>query len=276
MSRIPTIFKQQKNAAGRDGRGAKTLIPFLTAGDPDVRTTLRMVEAAEHAGAALCELGIPFSDPIADGPVIQESMQYALDHGFKPAQLFQAVADARPRLNLGLVGMVSYSIVHRIGPASFIRQSKQAGFDGFIFPDLPVDESAPARDLVLKEGLTFTLLVAPTTPPQRAERIARACTGFVYVVARAGLTGERGELPADLTNRLQQIRQATDLPIAAGFGISTPQQVRQVTSVADAAIVGSALVRKVAALRATPDQAVQAVTDAVRELAAGLQPATAP
>lgn len=221
-------------------------MPFATAGDPDLGTTAGLLEAAQRAGASICEVGIPFSDPIADGPVIQASMSRALDAGIRVNQVFDTIAELRPKVDLGLVAMVSYSIVHRLGIEAFVNQSKDAGFDGFIFPDLPLEESGPARAAVAEAGMILSMLIAPTTPIERAERIAAASTGFVYVVSRPGITGARSELPAELPARLERLRGVTDLPMAVGFGISSADQVRQVVSVADAAIVGSALVERVA------------------------------
>lgn len=266
MNRIDRIFEALRAAAP-----GRALMPFVTAGDPDVATTAKLLPALESAGASVVELGIPFSDPVADGPVIQASMTHALDHGVTVDRVFEAVAEARANLSLGVVAMVSYSIVHRLGGQAFVRQAKQAGFDGFIFPDLPLEESDAIREAVASEEMILSMLIAPTTPDARAERIAQASSGFVYVVSRAGITGERSELPAELPQRLRRLREATDLPMAVGFGISTAAQVRQVVEVADAAIVGSALMRQVARYRdAGGDTVIREVAAMTKELAAGL------
>lgn len=274
MNRIDAIFSKRR------ARGDKALMPFVTAGDPDIATTGAMLPALERAGASIVELGIPFSDPIADGPVIQASMTHALERGMKVEEVFEQVALQRDRVGLGIVAMVSYSIVHRLGLRQFVERAKAAGVDGFIFPDLPVDESDEAVGLVRDAGLILSMLISPGTPPQRAQRIARASSGFLYVLSRAGITGERSSLPAELPDRIRQLRDVTDLPIAVGFGISGAQQVARVVSVADAAIVGTALVRRIANHR---EQGTAAVIDAAeaftRELASGLpqnsnQPAT--
>lgn len=249
-------------------------MPYITAGDPSVEATGRMLVAAQEAGASICELGIPFSDPVADGPVIEASMTYALDQGVSVGGVFDMVKQLRPSLSIGLVAMVSYSIVHRIGLKQFIGNAKDAGFDGFIFPDLALEESAEARDEAARAGLVLSMLIAPTTPDDRAEQIARACTGFVYVVSRAGITGERDEMPPELPARLTRLRSVTDLPMTVGFGISKAEHVRQVVSVADAAIVGSGMMRRVAEVRSQGvDQTVKMVDDYTRELAEGLVPA---
>ncbi len=265
MNRIDAIFADLRS----DGR--KALMPYLTAGDPDVATTAAMLPAVESAGASICEVGFPFSDPIADGPVIQASMSYALDHGARVRDILDAVRDVRPNLSLGLVAMLSWSIPYRFGPAQFIAACKDAGFDGFIFPDLPVEESDDALGLVRDAGMIASLLIAPSTPIERAQRIAQASSGFLYVLSRAGLTGEQTELPSDLPDRLNKLRDVTDLPIAVGFGISTPEQVGAVVRVADAAIVGSAIVRRIADRRELErDALVEHVSGFVGELAQGL------
>ena len=268
VNRIDAIFARLRSGSSAS---SKALMPFLTAGDPDVGTTAALLPAIEAAGASIAEIGVPFSDPIADGPVIQASMSYALDHGVRVESVFTAIAQARPSLNLGLVAMVSYSIVHRLGPKGFVRRAKDAGFDGFIFPDLPLEESDAIREAVAAEGLILSMLIAPTTPDDRAERIAQASSGFVYVISRAGITGERRELPAELPDRLRRLRGVTDLPMAVGFGVSGPDQVRQVVSVADAAIVGSAIMRRVAEHRAGGREGVvREVASFTGELATGL------
>ena len=178
-------------------------------------------------------------------------MSRALDAGARVDDIFRMVRQARdgdgvePGLSIGLVAMVSYSIVHRLGLAAFVQQAKQAGLDGFIFPDLPLEESGPARQAAADAGLILSMLIAPTTPIDRAQQIAAASTGFVYIVSRSGITGARSALPEELPERLQRLRGVTDLPMAVGFGISSAAQVRQVVRVADAAIVGSALVQVV-------------------------------
>lgn len=254
------------------GKGAKALMPFVTAGDPDLATTAGLLVAAQAAGASICEVGIPFSDPIADGPVIQASMARALDRGLRVQDVFASIKEVRPRLSIGLVAMVSYSIVHRLGLKTFVQQAKDAGFDGFIFPDLPLAEADPARAAAADAGMILSMLIAPTTPIDRAEQIAAASTGFVYVVSRPGITGAREALPPELPARLERLRGVTDLPMAVGFGISTPEQVRQVVSVADAAIVGSALVSRVERHADQPAEAIDDASVFMTQLAGGLTP----
>lgn len=266
MNRIDRIFHELRATGGR------ALMPFITAGDPDLQTTADLIRVLEQAGASIVEIGIPFSDPIADGPVIQASMTYALGQGIRLSQIFEMVGKVRQATEVGLVAMVSYSIVYRHGTAAFVRDAAEAGFDGLIIPDLPLEQGPVVREAADDGGLRLAMLVAPTTPMDRAKKLAEASSGFVYVVARAGITGEQKTLPAALPDRLKQLREGTDLPLAVGFGISSGEQVRQVVSVADAAIVGSAIVRRINEHR---DQGRAAIIEQVRlfteSLAGGLQ-----
>jgi len=267
VSRVAEAFDRLR-AEGRRG-----LAPFVVAGRPGLDRLGETLEALEGAGATMVELGVPFSDPIADGPVIAAAMHRALtDGGVRPHAILDAVAQARGRVTIPLVAMVSVSIVHRLGPAAFCRDAAAAGLDGLIVPDAPVDEAAPIRAEAAGAGLTFSHLVGPQTTGDRLARTVGASTGFVYLLARAGVTGERADAP-DIAGRVAAIRTQTDLPVACGFGISTPEQVRAVVRHADAAIVGSALVRRIEdAILAGRDPVADAA-DAVADLARGLDPA---
>ncbi len=246
------------------------LMPFITAGFPDLETTTRLIPAMERGGATICEIGLPFSDPIADGPVIAASMHDALERGLRLPDVLGMVRAVRPKTCMGLVAMVSWSIVERRGPQAFISECATAGFDGFIFPDLPLEESGEARALVQTAGLTCSLLIAPTTPAARAAQIAEACTGFVYLLARTGITGVRSDTP-EIESRVAALRAATNHPIACGFGMGSADAVRAVTQHADAAIVGSAIVKRLAEVRDAPiDESINTIESFVRELAGGL------
>ncbi len=219
-------------------------MPFVCGGHPSPACLPELLLALEQTGASVVEIGIPYSDPIADGPVIAGAMHRALEQGVTPAQIFEQVASVRDRLSIGLVAMVSVSIVHAWGGSSgFCQRAEEAGFDGLIVPDLPVEECDPVRDAAREHGLAMSLLISPSTPRGRAEKIARASSGFVYLMTRLGTTGEREESP-EVERRVGIIRRATRIPIACGFGLSTADQVRRVLRHADAAIVGSALVRR--------------------------------
>lgn len=249
MGRIDDIFADLR------AQDQRALMPFLCGDFPRLGSTGSILSAFERGGASIVEIGFPFSDPIADGPVIAGAMHTALEQGSTPRGLFEQIASIRSSTQLGLVAMVSMSIVHRLGgPVGFSRDAAQAGFDGLIVPDVPLEELGPLSDAAREHGLTLSLLVAQTTPSDRAHAIARACSGFVYLMARTGLTGERAEAPR-VERSVEIIRDATDLPIACGFGISTPGQVAAVVRHADAAIVGSALVGALAAADDPPAEA---------------------
>jgi tryptophan synthase alpha chain len=246
-------------------------MPFITAGYPSLEATEQVIPKLEKAGASIIEVGFPFSDPIADGPVIAASMHQALQSGVTPRQIFDVIARVRNKTNLGLLAMVSDSIITRMGPEQFICDAAAGGFDGLIVPDIDVDAAAPIAGLAKIHNLTLTLLIAPTTADERIERIAHLCTGFIYLLARVGITGESQSLDLkNLTARMKQIRQYTNLPVAVGFGISSRAHVQQVLQIADAAIVGSALVRRMGG----PD-AVAAAADFVADLSSVCPPVSA-
>jgi len=219
-------------------------MPFLCGGRPSCEALPELLHAVEQAGASIVEIGFPFSDPIADGPVIAGAFHRALQAGATPDRIFQSAVEARGSTSLGLVAMASVSIAYRMGVDRFVGSAKDAGFDGVLFPDAPLEESAELIGVAHDAGLTASLLIGPAASTQRAQRIAQASTGFVYLLARAGVTGERDEAP-EIAPRVATIREATDIPIACGFGISSREQVRRVLAHADAAIVGSALVRRI-------------------------------
>jgi tryptophan synthase alpha chain len=257
--------------AGQRRAGRHALAPFVTAGDPDVETTLAVLEALDRAGASLCELGVPYSDPIADGPVIQSSYTRALASGFTLERLFALAKAATARVRMPILAMVSYSLIYRRGIEQFVADAAAAGLTGFVVPDLPIEESDQLDGACRAAGLALVRLVTPTTPPDRAEAIARRSTGFLYCVSVAGVTGARTDLPPGLIERVQWLRTKTDVPILVGFGISTPEQARAVASVADGVIVGSAVVRQVAeAAGQPPDRMVGGLERYVRELVAAV------
>jgi tryptophan synthase alpha chain len=257
--------------AGQRRAGRHALAPFVTAGDPDVETTLAVLEALDRAGASLCELGVPYSDPIADGPVIQSSYTRALASGFTLERLFALAKAATARVRMPILAMVSYSLIYRRGIERFVADAAAAGLTGFVVPDLPIEESDQLDGACRGAGLALVRLVTPTTPPDRAEAIARRSTGFLYCVSVAGVTGARTDLPPGLIERVQWLRTKTDVPILVGFGISTPEQAQAVASVADGVIVGSAVVRQVAeAAGQSPDRMVGGLERYVRELVAAV------
>jgi tryptophan synthase alpha chain len=234
------------------------LMPFIPAGYPDLATTAALLPALEEAGANLIEIGIPFSDPIADGPTIQAAFTAALAKGLTLADVFATVRKARPTVSIPLVAMVSYSIVFRYGVDRFCADAKSASFDGLILPDLPPPEAAAVCAKVQAAGLATTLLVAPTTSEKRRREIARLSSGFIYYLSVSGITGERDRLPENIEANLRQLRGMTDKPVCVGFGISKPEHLAQLAPVADGAIVGSAIVKQITQLgTATPETIAQ-------------------
>jgi len=240
------IAKLEAAFAAARAADRKALAPFVTAGDPDVATCVAVLEAVDRAGATLCELGVPYSDPIADGPVIQASYTRALGSGITLENVFTIAKQASAKVAMPILAMASYSLIFRRGIERFVADAKAAGLAGFVVPDLPLEESDELDAACRAAGLALVRLVTPTTPPERAEAIARKSTGFLYCVSVAGVTGARTELPPGLLDRIAWLRTKTSVPILVGFGISSPEQVRAVAAVADGVIVGSALVRLVA------------------------------
>ena len=228
--------------------GQMAFMPFVTAGDPDMATTGALIRELASRGVDLIEVGFPYSDPIADGPVIQSSYTRALNKKLTVQQIFHEIASLDTANLPPLVAMVSYAIVFRWGIEHFLQQAKSAGFAGFIIPDLPGDEAAEMHALVTQSGLDLIQLVAPTTPPERVRQIVRHSSGFVYCIAVAGTTGVRETLAAPLVEQLTWLKKETNLPLAVGFGLSKPEQLGPIKGLADGAIVGSAIVRHLEAL----------------------------
>ncbi len=221
------------------------LWPFLAAGYPDLDTTAAMLRALAKLPIRGVELGFPFSDPIADGPVIQQAFSEALHQGVRVGQIFDLVAAVRDEIDFPLLAMVSASIVYRLGLKVFVGRAREAGFDGLIVPDLSLEEAPELAKHAEQQGLRLVMLIAPTTSPEREKRIAQVAGGFLYYVSVQGTTGERTALPDDLADHVTELRQGTGLPVLVGFGISKPEHVRDVCSFADGAIVGSAIVRRI-------------------------------
>jgi tryptophan synthase alpha chain len=256
----------------------KAFIPFLTAGDPDLNTTIHLAQELAQRGASILEIGFPYSDPIADGSVIQASYTRALDRGVHVDDIFRTVrqiadASSLKNRNIPLVAMVSYSLVHHRGPALFLQQARAAGLSGAIVPDLPVEESQELAALAAADDFKLIQLVTPTTPRDRAVRIAKMSTGFLYCVSVTGITGERTSLPAELPPQLAWLRQQTDLPLCVGFGVSQPDHVRMLRPLVDGVIVGSALVRRLEQAGSRPLAEISADIGALAQaLAEALNP----
>ena len=236
------------------------LIPYITAGYPNLAQLEPLVHALEDGGADLIEIGIPFSDPLADGPVLQKAASQALEQGVKVQQVLDAVA--RLKVAVPLLFLTYINLVYRRGIEEFIRDSHQSGISGLIIPDWPWNESARYQELAYREGIALIPFAAPTSTDQHLDAIAKG-HGFVYTVSVTGVTGVRTKVDAGVEPLVQRSRQHTTLPIAVGFGISTPEQARQTGMVADGVIVGSALVQ---ALMDRPDQAPEVAGQFVRTL----------
>lgn len=264
---MPNRIHEAFARAKAENRGA--LMPYITAGDPSLDATLGILLALERAGADLIELGIPYSDPLADGPVIQLAAQRALVAGTKIAGIAAMIRRYRDAGGtLPVVLMTCYNPILSYGLDRFAADFAAAGADGVLVTDLPPVESEEWVPIAQANGLATIFLVAPTTPPERIHLATELTTGFVYAVARAGVTGTRTELPPDLAQLVANIRANTDLPVAVGFGVSTADHVRAVCRLADGAIVGSALVKVIAQYGQSEELAAR-VEEFVRELAAG-------
>jgi tryptophan synthase alpha chain len=234
-------------------RGERALIPYFCAGDPDLETTARLISEADARGADVIEVGLPFSDPLADGPTIQRAAVRALERGTSLYRLLPVLAGVSGRIRTPLVVMTYLNPLHRYGLERVTRALASAGVAGLIVPDCPIDESPPLARAAGRAGLDLVALAAPTSGPERLRRIARASRGFVYLIPLTGITGERTEVPAELVRLVRDLRAVTTKPIGVGFGISTPEQVAAVVRHADGAIVGSAIVRLVERLAGDPD-----------------------
>lgn len=268
MTGLETILRSRVEA------GEKLLAPFVTAGYPDMDATVAILRAIDGLGCGCVEVGIPFSDPVADGPTIQASFTAALDAGLRVDDVFAALGAAAGELTTPRIAMVSYTLAHRRGVERFLADAKAAGFAGVLFPDLPMGCEPAVGEAADAAGLANVMLVAPTTAPERRGRIAQASTGFIYYLSVAGITGERKELPPDLADNVAALRsEGGGTPVFVGFGIGRPEQVAQVTAAADGAIVGSAIVKRIAAAvesGASTEGIATAISDYVKELCGGL------
>ncbi|NTV28952.1 MAG: tryptophan synthase subunit alpha [Candidatus Omnitrophica bacterium] len=263
MNRIDAKFSELRKAR------KKAFVAFITAGDPSLRATEVLVPALGEAGADIIELGVPFSDPLADGATIQAASQRALKQGVTLRKILRSVASIRKSSDVPIALMTYYNPVHHFGVKAFVSAARGAGVDGVIIPDLPVEESGELRSEALRQGLSTIFFLAPTTDPVRIPGIVKASTGFIYFVSVAGVTGARTELPADLVGKIRLAKSRTDKPVCVGFGISAPGQVRALGKVADGVIVGSAIVQEIcrhAGRRDMPER----VASLVRRLSSAL------
>ena len=243
MHRIDQVFKRLK------AKGEKALIPFITAGDPDLATTKALALEMAAKGADLLELGIPFSDPLADGPTIQAASNRAVQGGIHLKEVLELAGEIRRETEIPLILMGYYNPILQYGLERTAREAADQGVDGFIIPDLPPEEAGPWRVAAAKAGVATIFLAAPTSGAERIKHMARLTRGFLYYVSVTGITGARTELPSDLVAALKEVRSLVKCPLAVGFGISTPEQVRWLAPYVDGIVVGSAIVQRVAKLK---------------------------
>ena len=240
MNRIIERFGRLKK------QGQKGFIVYIGAGDPNLEATLELALAFDRAGVDVLELGVPFSDPLADGLVNQLAAQRGLESGATPAKVLETVSAIRQKSQIPIVLYIYFNLIHRRGLERFINEAAAAGVDGLLALDLPPEEGEDYEALMRQAGLCVIYLVAPTTPEERMELIVKRATGFVYCVSREGVTGMQSQVSGGIGEMTARIRAHTDLPIAVGFGISTPEQARTVSACADAVVVGSAVVDQIA------------------------------
>jgi tryptophan synthase alpha chain len=266
MNRIEERFARLK----RDGKAG--FIVYIGAGDPHLEATRQLALAFEKAGVDVLELGVPFSDPLADGLVNQLAAQRGLESGTTPPKVLETVAAIRKDSQIPIVLYIYFNLIHRVGMERFISGAAKAGVDGLLVLDLPPEEADNYEALMRKSGLCHIYLVAPTTPDERIELIVKRGSGFIYYVSREGVTGMQSQVASNLAQQIEKIRRHTTLPIAVGFGISNPEQARLVASVADACVVGSAVVNQIAEhgnsaeLVAKASAFVKSLADAVRSI----------
>jgi tryptophan synthase alpha chain len=239
LNRLDIAFQRLKDEK------KKALIAYIMAGDPSLADTEQLVLALEIAGADVIELGVPFSDPIADGPVIQQAAQRALENGTSLRLILELVRTLRQRTNIPIVLMLYYNSIYAMGHEGFCQAAKEAGVDGLIVPDMPPDEAGPLKGPAEAAGLQLIFLLAPTSTPDRRKFVAQQSHGFVYYVSLTGITGAKLTNMADVGDNVEKIRKVSETPIAVGFGVATPEDAARVAKIADGVIVGSAIVRHI-------------------------------
>lgn len=241
MNRIALRFQELQK------EGRKAFIPYIVGGDPDLPSLPRVLDTLVQSGADLIEIGVPFSDPLADGPVIQAASVRARQNGFTLAKLLSTIQPVAARLPVPLTLMVYYNQLYQRGVARFLAEANAAGVAGLIIPDLPPEAATELQNLAAASGIALNFLVAPTSSKERIRLAATASTGFLYTVSVKGVTGARSSLPQELPAFIQRVKELSPRPVAVGFGINTPEQARMIANLADGVIVGSALVQAIAA-----------------------------
>lgn len=254
----------------RDGK--KAFVVYIGAGDPNLEATRQLALAFDQAGVDVLELGVPFSDPLADGLVNQLAAQRGLESGTTPAKVLETVTAVRKQSQIPLVLYIYFNLIHKVGMEQFITEAAKAGVDGLLVLDLPPEESENYEGLMRKAGVANIYLVAPTTPEARMELIVKRGAGFIYYISREGVTGMQSQVAANLAEQVAKIRAHTKLPIAVGFGVSNPEQAKVVAKDADGAVVGSAIVNQIAQHGKSPDCVakvsafVKSLSDAIKSV----------
>lgn len=263
MTSVSDCFKSLKS------RSQCALIPFITAGDPDLKTTAEALRVLDKSGADMIELGVPYSDPLADGPTIQAAATRALQKGVRWDNVLEMIKDVAPQLKAPLILFTYYNPILNRGIEAFLKEIAEAGVQGLVVPDLPLEEAESLLKPAAAIGIEVILLVAPTSPKERIEAIAHQSQGFIYLVSVTGVTGMRTQIESRVQDILQQMRTVTDKPIGVGFGISEPEQAKQVKDWgADAVIVGSAVVKRLA--EGTPAEGLAAIGEFCQSLKAAI------
>jgi len=261
MSRFDTLYKTARE------RGRKTFNAYLCAGDPDLHTTELLIKECDRRGVDSIELGVPFSDPVADGPVIQQAAQRALEQGASLPKIIPMVARLRNESSIPIALMSYYNPIHRYGVEKLVADAADTGIDGLIIPDLPPEEADDLISQARKLDISTIFFIAPTTKPERVPVIGSSSTGFIYCVSVTGITGARNTLPPELHDSLLRLRKATSLPLVVGFGISNVETVRMMCEVADGVIVGSAICREIERhLGRKPEEIAKAVGEFMQPL----------
>jgi tryptophan synthase alpha chain len=266
MNRIVEKFAALK------GAGKKAFIVYIGAGDPNLEATRELALAFDKSGVDILELGVPFSDPLADGLVNQLAAQRGLESGTTPPKLLETIVAIRKQSQIPIVLYIYFNLIHKVGMEKFIANAARAGVDGLLVLDLPPEESDNYEALMKKSGLCHIYLVAPTTPEERMEFIVKRGSGFIYYISREGVTGMQSKVATNLASQVAKIRAHADLPIAVGFGISNPEQAKLVASAADGCVVGSAIVNQIAEHGKSPELVarvsafVKSLADAVKTI----------
>ncbi len=266
MSRIADTFQRLKS------RGQKALVVYLTAGDPSLTATEKLLTAVGRAGADLIEIGVPFSDPTADGPTIQRASTRSLRNGTTLSGILDMVQEIRPRLPAPLVLFGYFNPIMKYGVGRFTERAREAGIDGLLIVDLPFEEAGEIRQHTDRAGIDFINLVSPVSGGGRLQRIVAGASGFLYYISVTGVTGARDGLPADLEERISRIRDITDLPVAVGFGIANPETARRAGAAADGVVVGSALMSLIERHGSDEGRMLEEVSALVGALKASLGP----